>query len=217
MPAGKADHRFWRAATPGCARRFDDRGASGCTGPVNPSPNLFLIGPMGAGKSSVGRRLARRFGLPCADLDARIEEHTGASVATIFEIEGEAGFRRRETAMLAELVRQRGIVLATGGGAVLSADNRALLQAHGFVVWLDTSVEAQLQRLVHDRQRPLLEHVSDRRTRLQQLAAVRDPLYRAVADLTINGNAQETCSQAAARIAAVLEQRWQRVAVTSSP
>ena len=86
---------------------------------MNPSANLFLIGPMGAGKSSIGRRLAEHFDMPCIDLDAAVEERTGASVATIFEIEGEAGFRRRESDLLAELSKQDGIVLATGGGAVL--------------------------------------------------------------------------------------------------
>ena len=158
---------------------------------MNPSPNLFLIGPMGAGKSSIGRRLAEHLGMHCVDLDAAIEEHTGASVATIFEIEGESGFRQRESDLLAELTTQAGIVLATGGGVVLSPRNRTLLRERGFVVWLQTSVEQQLQRLARDRQRPLLE-AADRRERLEQLARERDPLYRELADFRITGE-DESC------------------------
>ncbi|MGH8124452.1 MAG: shikimate kinase [Rhodanobacteraceae bacterium] len=175
---------------------------------MNPSSNLFLIGPMGAGKSSIGRRLAQHFGMTCIDLDAAVEERTGASVATIFEIEGEAGFRRRESDLLAELVERHDIVLATGGGAVLTDANRALLRRCGFVLWLETSIEQQLHRLARDRQRPLLD-APDRRKRLQQLAQERDPLYRELADLAV-GSADESCQQAAARIAALLERYWQR-------
>ena len=175
---------------------------------MNPSPNLFLIGPMGAGKSSIGRRLAERFGLPCIDLDAAIEQRTGASVATIFEIEGEAGFRRRESELLAEFTTRTGIVLATGGGAVLPIENRALLRQRGFVVWLQASVEQQLQRLARDRKRPLLD-APDRRERLEQLALERDPVYGALADCSVGG-AGESCDHAAARVAALLETQWQR-------
>lgn len=182
---------------------------------MNPSPNLFLIGPMGSGKSSIGRRLAQHFGMPCVDLDARIEEHTGASVATIFEIEGEAGFRRRETELLAELSQQQGIVLATGGGAILAPANRAVLRERGFVVWLETSVEQQLQRLVHDRQRPLLD-APDRRARLEDLARERDPLYRELADFAVPASMHESCSQATARITALLEQQWQRPSIPAA-
>lgn len=175
---------------------------------MNPSPNLFLIGPMGAGKSSIGRRLAERFGLPCIDLDAEIERRTGASVSTIFEIEGEAGFRRRESELLAEFSAQHGILLATGGGAVLPPENQALLRERGFVMWLQASVEQQLQRLARDRKRPLLD-TTDRRERLEQLALERDPIYAGLADCSI-GSAGESCNHAAARIAALLETRWQR-------
>jgi shikimate kinase len=170
---------------------------------------------MGSGKSSVGRRLAQHFGMPCVDLDARIEEHTGASVATIFEIEGEDGFRKRESALLAELTLQQGIVLATGGGAILAPANRNVLRERGFVVWLETSVEQQMQRLVHDRQRPLLD-APDRRTRLQDLARARDPLYRGLADFAVPASLQESCSQATARITALLEQHWQRLPVSAA-
>ncbi|TAN05014.1 MAG: shikimate kinase [Rhodanobacteraceae bacterium] len=175
---------------------------------MNPSPNLFLIGPMGAGKSSIGRRLAAHFALSCVDLDSAIEERTGTSIATIFAIEGETGFRRRESALLGELVTHGGIVLATGGGAVLVPENRARLRAHGFVLWLQTTVDQQLQRLVRDRQRPLLA-VPDRRLRLEQMARQRDPIYRELADLAV-ASGGESCRQAATRIAALLEQHWQR-------
>lgn len=181
---------------------------------MNPSPNLFLIGPMGAGKSSIGRRLAAHFAMPCVDLDATIEERTGTSIATIFEIEGEAGFRQREAALLAELVLREGIVLATGGGAVLAADNRALLRKHGFVLWLRADVERQMQRLARDRKRPLLE-TPDRRQRLAELAHARDPVYRELADLEIEGTG-ESCEHAAARIAGVLELHWRRGATATA-
>ncbi len=175
---------------------------------MNPSPNLFLIGPMGAGKSSIGRKLAQHFGMPCIDLDAAIEERTGASVATIFEIEGEAGFRQRESELLAELATQDGIVLATGGGAVLAPANRALLRERGFVLWLETGIEQQLERLVRDRQRPLL-NAPDRHERLVQLARERDPVYRELADFAVNSEG-ESCQHAATRIAGLLERNWQR-------
>lgn len=179
---------------------------------MNPSPNLFLIGPMGAGKSSIGRRLAEHFDMPCIDLDAAIEEHTGVSVATIFEIEGEQDFRRRESELLAELTARSGIVLATGGGAVLAAANRRLLRERGFVVWLATTVEQQLQRLARDRKRPLLD-TPDRRGRLEQLARERDPLYRELADFMVQSGG-ESCRASAARIAELVEQHWQRTPAT---
>lgn len=176
---------------------------------MNPSPNLFLIGPMGAGKSSIGNRLSQHFRMPFFDLDAAIEERTGARVATIFDIEGEAGFRRRESGLLAELVARTGIILATGGGSVLAPENRVLLHTHGFVLWLQTSVDQQLRRLARDRQRPLLDS-PDRSTRLQQLADVRDPLYRELADLEVSSSCSESCGQATGRITALLERCWQR-------
>lgn len=182
---------------------------------MNPSPNLFLVGPMGAGKSSIGARLAQHFGATLVDLDAAIEARTGTRIATIFELEGESGFRGRESALLAELSAHQDIVLATGGGAVLSAANRALLHARGFVVWLQASVDQQLQRLAHDRQRPLLE-TPNRRARLEHLADERDPLYGEVADLSVS-TANESCQRSAERIALLLESRWQRVKDTVVP
>ena len=181
---------------------------------MNPSPNLFLIGPMGSGKSSTGRRLAEHFGMPCVDLDACIEERTGASVATIFEMEGETGFRRREAELLDGLTTREGIVLATGGGAVLAPANRARLHERGFVLWLQASVEQQLERLARDRQRPLL-NTPDRRERLQQLALERDPIYRELADLATTSDG-ESAQHAAVRIAGLLELHWQRAPVASA-
>ena len=147
-----------------------------------PAPHLVLIGAMGAGKTSIGRRLAERLGLRFADVDEAIEHRTGTRVATIFECEGEAGFRVRERAMLAELLDGPGCVIATGGGAVLATENRALLRAHGFVVWLQVGFEAQRQRLARDRTRPLLQ-TPDRDAVLRKLAAERAPLYAEVAHL----------------------------------
>jgi shikimate kinase len=176
---------------------------------VNPSPNLFLIGPMGAGKTTVGKRLAGHFALPFIDLDAEIEAHTGAGVALIFDIEGEPGFRRRESALLDECSAREGVVLATGGGAVLDAGNRELLRGRGFVVWLQTEVEQQLQRLIRDRNRPLLQ-AQDRRERLEAMAHARDPLYAQVADLIVPPHAHAP-ARACEQIAASIENRWQRV------
>ena len=156
---------------------------------MNPAPNLVLVGPMGAGKSSVGRRLAERFGLAFADADREIERLTGASVTTIFECEGEAGFRARETQAIAELTALDGIVLATGGGVVLAEENRSLLAARGTVVYLRATPEHLYERVRQDRNRPLLA-TGDPLGRLRELYRERDPLYRAVADLVIDTGRQ---------------------------
>ncbi|HQW63345.1 MAG TPA: shikimate kinase [Pseudomonadota bacterium] len=177
---------------------------------MNPAPNVFLVGPMGAGKSTIGRRLARHFGLAFIDLDDELEARTGASVKLIFELEGEAGFRARESALLAELAQADGRLLATGGGTVLDAGNRALLRSRGFVVWLRASVAQQLRRLERDRKRPLLGG-PDRRARLEQLAAERDPLYAEVADLTAAAE-DLSAGVAAQHLAGELERCWQRSA-----
>src|SRR5690606_14548795 len=149
---------------------------------MNPAPNLVLVGPMGAGKSSIGRRLADRFGLAFHDADREIEAQAGASIATIFECTGEAGFRAREQAVLAGLLAGEGAVVATGGGAVLDPRTRDLLRERGFVVHLHVGLAQQLARLARDRSRPLLAG-EDREAVLRRLAAVRDPLYDEVADL----------------------------------
>lgn len=176
---------------------------------MNPAPNLFFIGPMGAGKTTVGRHVAELLGMPFHDLDHEIEAHTGAAVSLVFDLEGEAGFRKRESATLAELAGGSGLVLSTGGGAVLSEANRGVLRERGFVIWLDATIDAQLARLARDRQRPLL-HAPDRRARLEQLAAERNPLYAEIADLHIASTGIGNSAHTARHIVGLLETRWQR-------
>jgi len=177
---------------------------------MNPSSNLFLIGPMGAGKTTVGRRVADALGMQFHDLDHEVETRSGAEIGLIFELEGEAGFRKRECEMLDELSAGTGTVLSTGGGAVLAPENRRHLRERGFVVYLETTVEQQLRRLAHDRKRPLLA-APDRRERLLALAAEREPLYREIADLTLAAwNAGGTSAGAARRLLDELAQIWMR-------
>ncbi|WP_254621597.1 shikimate kinase AroK [Stutzerimonas stutzeri] len=147
-------------------------------------PNIILVGPMGAGKSTIGRLLAKELRLPFRDSDREIEQRTGASIPLIFDVEGEQGFREREHVAIKELCQMSGVVLATGGGAVLRPENRQMLRAGGRVIYLCTSVEQQLDRTSRDRNRPLLQTANPREI-LTGLMAVRDPLYREVADLII--------------------------------
>jgi shikimate kinase len=175
---------------------------------MNPAANLILVGPMGSGKTTIGRHLAGQFGLRAVDANQEIERDAKATVAQIFAREGEAGFRARECAMLASLLRLDGIVLATGGGAVLDADNRALMRARGFVVHLHASVEQQLQRLAGDETRPLLAR-PDRELVLRELAAARAPWYAEVADLAFDTAGQDA-HDIAAQLAALLSRHWQR-------
>ena len=179
---------------------------------MNPAPNLVLVGPMGAGKTSIGKRLAVRLGLAFVDCDHRLEEVTGAAVPLIFECEGEAGFRARETALVADLMRGEGQLVATGGGAVLAPVNREHLKARGFVVHLQVSVDQQIERLARDRSRPLLA-VGDKRARREAMAIERGPIYRDIADLSFDADGLAV-AVAAERLGALLEQRWQRAAVT---
>jgi shikimate kinase len=147
--------------------------------------NIYLVGPMGTGKTAVGKALARLIGVPFADSDAEVERHAGVDIPYIFEQEGEQGFRRREREALGELCRRDRLVLATGGGAVLAPENRELLKSTGVVVFLRTSASQQLQRVGSGRGRPMLQG-SDVAQRLQELSRVREPLYREIADITMS-------------------------------
>ncbi|MCU0836896.1 MAG: shikimate kinase AroK [Chromatiaceae bacterium] len=155
--------------------------------------NIFLVGPMGAGKSTIGRQLAESLGLEFQDSDHEIQRRTGVDIPTIFEFEGEAGFRQRERQVIDELTQQDGIVLATGGGAVLRADNRQDLTARGVVIYLYCSPEQQYTRTARDRNRPLLD-TPDPLARLRELMAERDPLYRQVADMVVSTEKRGTAS-----------------------
>jgi shikimate kinase len=146
--------------------------------------NIFLVGPMGSGKSAVGRHLARLFKLTFHDSDADIESRTGVDIAFIFEKEGEAGFRLRERESIERLTRLDGVVVATGGGAVLHEDNRRALAERGTVVYLETSVNQQLERTRHGRHRPLLND-TDPKEKLAELMRHRAALYTEIADLTV--------------------------------
>jgi len=168
--------------------------------------NIILIGMMGSGKSTVGRRLAAALGRPFVDADTVLEQRCGVPISTIFELEGEEGFRRREAHLIAELAQPAGCVLATGGGAVINADSRALLHRLGFVVYLQAGVNDLWQRLRRDRSRPLLQS-ADPRARIEALVDQRDPFYREAAHCVITTGRQpvdRTVSEIAAALPADL-------------
>lgn len=146
--------------------------------------NIFLVGPMGAGKSTVGKQLAKSLGRDFFDSDKEIERRTGVSISWIFEMEGEAGFRAREQKVIEELTDKKNIVLATGGGAILSADNRRVLRSRGYVVYLSASVDQLLRRTSKDKNRPLLQ-TGEPKKQIAELLAFRDPLYKDVADVEL--------------------------------
>jgi shikimate kinase len=174
--------------------------------PMMHAGSLYLVGMMGAGKSTIGRLLARRLKLRFLDCDHEIERRCGVKIPLIFEIEGEAGFRARETQVLGELTALRGVVLATGGGAVLSAENRQRLAEHGTVIYLRARPEDLYNRVRHDANRPLLA-TPDPLRRLRELHAERDALYAAIADLVIDTGRQSV--QALAReLITKLGERW---------
>ncbi|WP_349928483.1 shikimate kinase AroK [Acinetobacter sp. A1-4-2] len=150
-------------------------------------PNVYLVGPMGAGKTTVGRHLAELLGREFLDSDQEIERKTGATIPWIFEKEGEKGFRNRETMVIDELTARPHLVVATGGGAVTQSPNREFLKQRGIVVYLYTPVEIQLQRTYRDKNRPLLQ-VENPEQKLRDLLAIRDPLYREIADYIIETN-----------------------------
>lgn len=146
--------------------------------------NVFLIGPMGSGKTAVGKYLSRLLGAPFLDSDSEIERRTGVDIPYIFDKEGEAGFRQRERETIEALTLMEPLVLATGGGAVLLPENRRLLSERGCVVYLQTSVAQQVHRVRHGRHRPLLTNV-DPAVKLEQLMKIRAPLYEEIADITV--------------------------------
>jgi shikimate kinase len=149
------------------------------------SQNIFLIGPMGAGKTTIGRFLAKELQYVFYDADKEIEVHAGADINWIFDVEGEDKFRKREEHVIADLSALSNIVLATGGGCVLSPRNRLCLTGRGVVVYLQVSIEHQLLRLEHSRDRPLFHKAANPKTALEQLAALREPLYLEMADIVI--------------------------------
>lgn len=175
---------------------------------MNPSCNLFIVGPTGAGKTSIGRRLASHYGLPFVDLDREIERHCGVPVGTVFEIEGERGFRRRESTVLDACSRRQGVVMSTGAGAVLDPLNRQRLLDRGFVVWLQTSVAQQLARLGNDTRRPLLAG-PDREDKLHAMALERGPIYRDLAELAVPGR-HAGVRKAALACAELIDSHWKR-------
>lgn len=148
------------------------------------SRNIFLIGPMGVGKTTIGKMLAAELGLEFHDSDQEIERRAGADVAWIFDVEGEEGFRARETSVMDDLTSRTGVLIATGGGSVLDPNNRRFLQSRGTVIFLDTSLEIQLRRTERDKKRPLLRNV-DHEEVLTKLKADRDPIYNEMADVRI--------------------------------
>ena len=172
-------------------------------------PSIFLVGPMGSGKSAVGKALARMLGMRFVDSDAEIARRTGVDITFIFEKEGEERFRERERDVIDELTLERGIVLATGGGAILLAENRARLAGRGIVVYLEASVAQQTERTRHGRNRPLLLH-ADPAARLHELMAAREPLYRSIAGLLVptdRRKVQAVAEHIAAALTAVVPAR----------
>ncbi len=152
---------------------------------MNYSGNVFLVGPMGVGKTTIGRVLADLLGLDFFDSDREIEASTGADIPWIFDVEGESGFRARETRMIEQLSNKKNIVLATGGGTVLSAENREWLKARGVIVYLRAPVSQQLERTSRDKTRPLLQTPNPEQ-KIRKLMEIREPLYQELADLVVD-------------------------------
>jgi shikimate kinase len=151
---------------------------------------------MGAGKSTIGRQLAQLLGMEFLDSDHEIEQRAGADISWIFDVEGENGFRKREERIINELTQKQGIVLSTGGGAIISKETRNHLSARGIVVYLETTVDKQHQRTLRDKKRPLLQDVADPRQVLEDLAKVRNPLYQEIADITMSTDEQNAKTMA---------------------
>lgn len=146
--------------------------------------NIYLIGPMGAGKTSIGRKLAEKMGLTFYDSDQVIEERTGIDIPWIYDIEGEEGFQQREIKVISELTKLKGILLATGGGTVATAENREALLKNGITIYLKTSLDDQIERIKHSKKRPLVTAKDERRQVLKNLRSKREPLYEQLAHIT---------------------------------
>ena len=151
----------------------------------NNSMKLIIIGPMASGKSVVGRKLSKKLGLQFFDTDAEIERIAGASISWIFDVEGEAKFREREYQVLNKIIHENKYVISTGGGIILKAENTELLKK-GTVIYLETSIQSQLERTMNDKNRPLLQNSLDKESTLRDLAKKRNPIYENLADITIN-------------------------------
>lgn len=151
--------------------------------------NIYIVGPMGAGKSTIGRQIAQQLHLEFVDSDAEIERRTGAEIAWVFDVEGEDGFRKREADVISDLTEQQGVVLATGGGSIITKEVRNKLSARGLVVYLETTIDKQLARTQRDKRRPLLRSENPRQV-LEDLAQERNPLYEEIADLTVRTDDQ---------------------------
>lgn len=169
--------------------------------------NLYLVGPMGAGKSTIGKHLARELNIEFYDTDQVIEERSGADIAWIYDVEGEEGFRRRERKIIDELSQRIGIVLATGGGAILDAENRNRLAARGTVVYLHTTVEQQLKRTMRDKRRPELQNDNITEEEMRLLMEALDPLYREVADIIVETDSR-TVRSVAAEVIRLLDEQF---------
>ena len=156
---------------------------------MSQASNIFLVGPMGAGKTSVGKQLAKALKRDFFDSDKEIEERTGVNIPTIFDIEGESGFRHREQQIIDELTQLDEVILATGGGAVLNKNNQKALQSRGIVFYLSASIDQLFQRTHRDRNRPLLQ-TDNPRQKITELLEIRDPIYRSIADFVIETDGQ---------------------------
>ncbi len=171
---------------------------------MQPVHRIFLIGPMGAGKTTIGRQLAKTLCMDFVDSDHEIETRTGANIPLIFDLEGEEGFRRRETAIIDELSQRDRLILATGGGVVLRPENRQFLRERGKVIYLQTSIDQLLNRTRHDRNRPLLQTENPRK-KFEELMAIREPLYRETAHIVIN-TGQQSITHTVNNIISALEE-----------
>lgn len=172
---------------------------------MNEQAPIFLVGPMGAGKTTIGRRLAGLIGKSFVDLDQEIEQSCGADIAWIFDVEGEAGFRKRESAMLREVASSNNMVIATGGGAVLDSESRALMARSGTVVYLSVAAKVLYNRMQQDTKRPLLQ-VGDKKAMIESIVKEREPLYKEIADIVFDGH-KKTPAVAAQELASLIRQQ----------